>query len=93
MKILISESQNSRLMEIFNNYMSKLNFGHDYQEKSIWVTFNKQLVFYYDLKVKKLHIHNDFYQMLKSAFPFINKYDLVVWFEKSYNVKVVDFVI
>ena len=93
MKILISESQNSRLMEIFNLYMEKLKFGTDHQEKSIWVTFDKQLVFYYDLKGKKLHIHNDFYKMLKSAFPFINKYDLVVWFEKSYNVNVVDFAV
>ena len=75
-------------MEIFYDYMSKLNFGHDYQETSIWVTFNKQLVFYYDLKGERLHIHNDFYKMLKSAFPFINKNDLVVWFEKSYDVDV-----
>ncbi len=93
MKILISESQNSRLMEIFHDYMNNLKFGNDHQETSIWVTFNGQLVFYYDLKGKKLHISNDFYQMLKSAFPFIEKNDLVVWFEKSYNVNVVDFAV
>ena len=91
MKILISESQNSRLMEIFYDYMNNLKFGHDHQETSIWVTFNKQLVFYYNFKDEKLHIHNDFYQMLKSAFPFINKNDLVVWFEKSYDVDVAFF--
>jgi hypothetical protein len=42
---------------------------------------------------EKLHIHNDFYQMLKSAFPFINKNDLVVWFEKSYDVDVTFFAV
>ena len=89
MKILISESQNSRLMEIFNNYMSKLNFGHDDQETSIWVTLNKDLVLYYDFKGEILHIHKPFYEMLKSAFPFIENYDLVSWFEKTYNVDVV----
>ena len=93
MKILISESQNSRLMEIFYSYMSKLKLDMDDHETSIWVKLNKDLVLYYDLKGKELHIHNDFYQMLKSAFPFIDKYDLVVWFEKSYNVNVVDFAV
>ncbi len=80
-------------MEIFYDYMRKLNLNRDNQESSIWVTFDKQLVFYYDLKGKKLHIHSDFYNMLKSAFPFIDKYDLVVWFEKNYNVNVVDFAV
>ena len=80
-------------MEIFHDYMNNLKFGNDHQETSIWVTFNGQLVFYYDLKGKKLHISNDFYQMLKSAFPFIEKNDLVVWFEKSYYVTVVDFAV
>ena len=93
MKILISESQNSRLMEIFYDYMSKLKLDRDDQETSIWVTLNKDLVLFYDFKREMIHINNNFYQMLKSAFPFINKYDLVVWFEKSYNVKVVDYVI
>jgi len=69
--------------------MSNLKFGNDHQETSIWVTFNKQLVFLYDFKGEKLHIHNDFYQMLKSAFPFITNYDLITWFEKSYDVDVV----
>jgi hypothetical protein len=73
--------------------MNNLKFGHDHQETSIWVTLNKDLVLYYDFKDEKLHIHNDFYQMLKSAFPFINKNDLVVWFEKSYDVDVTFFAV
>ena len=93
MKILISESQNSRLMEIFYDYMSKLKLDRDDHETSIWVTLNKDLVLFYDFRGEILHISNDFYQMLKSAFPFIDKYDLVVWFEKSYNVNVVDFAV
>ena len=93
MKILISESQNNRLMEIFYDYMSKLKLGIDDQETSLWVTLNKDLVLYYDFRREILHISSDFYNMLKSAFPFIDKYDLVVWFEKNYNVNVVDFVV
>ena len=80
-------------MEIFHDYMSKIKFNNEISKTSIWVTFNKELVFYHDLKGKKLHINNDFYQMLKSAFPFINKNDLVVWFEKSYDVDVTFFAV
>jgi predicted choloylglycine hydrolase len=80
-------------MEIFYDYMSKLKLDRDDHETSIWVTLNKDLVLFYDFRGEILHISNDFYQMLKSAFPFIDKYDLVVWFEKSYNVNVVDFAV
>ena len=80
-------------MEIFYDYMSKLKLGIDDRETSVWVTLNKDLVLYYDFRREMLHINNNFYQMLKSAFPFIEKNDLVVWFEKSYNVNVLDFVV
>ena len=75
-------------MEIFHDYMSKLKFNNEIAETSIFVTFSKQLVLFYDFISGRLHIHSDFYQMLKSAFPFINKNDLVVWFEKIYDVPV-----
>lgn len=88
MKILISESQNSRLMEIFYDYMSKLKLDRDDYETSIWVKFNRELVIYYDYRGEKLFINDNFYEMLKSSFPFIEIYDLVSWFEKTYNVNV-----
>jgi hypothetical protein len=75
-------------MEIFYDYMSKLKLDRDDYETSIWVKFNRELVIYYDYRGEKLFINDNFYEMLKSSFPFIEIYDLVSWFEKTYNVNV-----